>query len=251
MRATAATQASVLAAKKNGNLMTLKLDIIGDIHGHHDALVELGDELGYDTTQGWTHPEGRPLVFLGDLVDRGTKSLEVAELVMGLAAKRRAMCLMGNHEYNLVRWKHQQSCSKHSNRETITDIEARPERWAPVLAWFEQLPLAVELPELRIIHAVWHADFFAQVQPMLAGSSQCEIHDEALSMMTGHIVLGSPFQAGAVHPHLPAEHVLPGTDQAHEILIKGYEGTTSTRFEDIDGKKTRVDGLARLRITAS
>ncbi len=50
----------------------------------------------------WTHPDGRLPVFLGDLIDRGAHGLEVAELVMGLAERRRGFCIMGNHEYNLV-----------------------------------------------------------------------------------------------------------------------------------------------------
>ena len=49
-------------------------DLIGDIHGCHDELIELLGLLGYrpDPTSGvFAHPEGRTAVFLGDLVDRG------------------------------------------------------------------------------------------------------------------------------------------------------------------------------------
>ncbi len=54
---------------------------------------------------------------------------------------------------------------------------------------------------------------------------------------TRHVVLGSPFQSGALHPQLPTGSGLPGSDCAHEILIKGYENATSTRFKDRDGKE--------------
>ena len=37
------------------------LDIVGDIHGEHDALCALLRHLGYDA--GGRHPEGRTLVF--------------------------------------------------------------------------------------------------------------------------------------------------------------------------------------------
>ena len=78
------------------------LDIIGDVHGELPALVALGQLLGYDTARSWEHPDGRHLLFIGDLIDRGGHSLEVAQLVLALADSGRARCLLGNHEYNLV-----------------------------------------------------------------------------------------------------------------------------------------------------
>ena len=41
-------------------------DIIGDVHGELPALRQLGRDLGYDVDGGWTHPDNRLLVFLGD-----------------------------------------------------------------------------------------------------------------------------------------------------------------------------------------
>src|SRR6266849_67466 len=63
-------------------------DIIGDVHGCHDELVGLLDKLGYSITAGSdrarhvTHPEGRRVVFVGDLVDRGPDSPGVLRLAM-------------------------------------------------------------------------------------------------------------------------------------------------------------------------
>lgn len=60
----------------------MKYDVIGDIHGCYDEMIALIEKLGYSLTSGVpVHPENRTLVFLGDLTDRGPKSLEVVEFV--------------------------------------------------------------------------------------------------------------------------------------------------------------------------
>ena len=79
-------------------------DIIGDIHGCHDELVRLLDQLGYETSaEPITHPEGRRVVFLGDLVDRGPGVAEVLDVAMSMVAAGSALCILGNHENKLNR----------------------------------------------------------------------------------------------------------------------------------------------------
>ena len=58
------------------------LDVVGDVHGEIDALTALLGQLGYDP-QG-VHPDGRRLVFVGDLCDRGPDSPAVIGLVRRL-----------------------------------------------------------------------------------------------------------------------------------------------------------------------
>ncbi len=84
-------------------------DIIGDVHGCFDELVELLKELGYEiSTQpdGETvvePPQGRKAIFVGDFVDRGPKVAEVLRLVMGMQKTGAALCVPGNHDVKLVR----------------------------------------------------------------------------------------------------------------------------------------------------
>jgi protein phosphatase len=83
-------------------------DIIGDVHGCHDELLELLAALGYvigSTPEGahLCHPQGRKLVFLGDLVDRGPRTPDVLRLVMGAVREGTALCVAGNHDAKLVR----------------------------------------------------------------------------------------------------------------------------------------------------
>jgi protein phosphatase len=76
-------------------------DIIGDVHGCFDELIELLDKLGYQ--RRGSHPEGRKAVFLGDLVDRGPNTPEVLRLVMDMVAAGTAICVPGNHDIKLMR----------------------------------------------------------------------------------------------------------------------------------------------------
>ena len=48
-------------------------------------------------------PEGRKVVFLGDLVDRGPKIPEVLRLVMSMVQAGTALCVPGNHDIKLMR----------------------------------------------------------------------------------------------------------------------------------------------------
>ena len=84
-------------------------DIIGDIHGCYDELVELLQKLGYEiSTQsnGDTIVEpsqGRRAIFVGDYVDRGPKVVQVLRLIMRMHETGAALCVPGNHDVKLVR----------------------------------------------------------------------------------------------------------------------------------------------------
>jgi len=80
--------------------VTGTFDIIGDIHGCYDELCALLARLGY--VEG-VHPDGRRVVFLGDLCDRGTKNVEVLRLVMDMVQAGNAYCVAGNHDAKLLK----------------------------------------------------------------------------------------------------------------------------------------------------
>src|SRR5271170_6149176 len=77
-------------------------DLIGDIHGHADELLQLLDALGYQKARGvYRHPERR-VIFLGDFIDRGPKIRETLEIVRPMIEERMALAVMGNHELNAL-----------------------------------------------------------------------------------------------------------------------------------------------------
>ncbi|HWA96380.1 MAG TPA: polynucleotide kinase-phosphatase [Terracidiphilus sp.] len=83
-------------------------DVIGDVHGCFDELLELMARLGYEVERqeaGFrvVAPEGRKLVFVGDLVDRGPATPDVLRLAMHMVGAGQAFCVPGNHDIKLVK----------------------------------------------------------------------------------------------------------------------------------------------------
>ena len=80
-------------------------DIIGDIHGCCDELEELLDQLGYvQGGNGYAHPEGRKVIFLGDFCDRGPRNADVLKLAMQMVKSGNAFAVPGNHDMKLVKY---------------------------------------------------------------------------------------------------------------------------------------------------
>jgi len=145
-----------------GKLFEGPIDVIGDVHGEIEPLRELLGRLGYDAAG--RHREGRRLVFVGDLGDRGPDSPAVFELVRGMVERGFAQCVLGNHELNLLRGESKQGNrwfrnSSHAEQQPGGEFEhsaVAPEslksEW---LAFLASLPLALEREDLRVVHAAW------------------------------------------------------------------------------------------------
>lgn len=146
----------------HGALPDTPLDIVGDVHGEHEALQSLLAALGYDGAGH--HPQGRRLVFVGDLCDRGPDSPGVIARVRALIDAGRAQAVLGNHELNLLRGQRKQGSDWFWNEGAHRDAKFAPfvalrneaER-AEVLAFFETLPLTLSREDLRVVHAAWDA----------------------------------------------------------------------------------------------
>lgn len=111
---------SIIREKLYNDRRTVRgpFDIIGDIHGCFDETVELLEKLDYriisnmqsdntgapDYGFNVSHPAGRRVIFLGDLVDRGPSSPAVLKLVMSMVNSEVAYCVPGNHDVKLQRY---------------------------------------------------------------------------------------------------------------------------------------------------
>jgi polynucleotide kinase-phosphatase len=110
-------------------------DIIGDVHGCYDELIDLMATLGY--SEDGEHPDGRRVIFLGDLVDRGPKPVEVLRLVMAMVGSGRALCVPGNHDDRLARaLKGNNVTLSHGLAETLVALEAESEEFRKAVRQF-------------------------------------------------------------------------------------------------------------------
>jgi protein phosphatase len=146
-------------------------DIIGDIHGCYDELVQLLATLGHESL---LDPEVEPalegamprIIFVGDIVDRGDRIMDAVKLVYRLCRRGYALSVIGNHDDRFLRWLLGKKIEpRHGLQETIDEFEAMPpsqrEEWQDILTdFFCNLPWAVRIDHGRAIvaHAAWHGD---------------------------------------------------------------------------------------------
>ena len=117
---------------------------IGDIQGCYDTLCELLDYVGFDarTDRLW---------LVGDLVNRGPKSLEVLRWARDLGD--RVVCVLGNHDIHLLR--RCAGAARRKKRDTLDAIlEARDRD--ELLDWLRSRPIAHVEGRHVLVHAGLH-----------------------------------------------------------------------------------------------
>lgn len=122
-------------------------DIIGDVHGCADELEELLTLLGYARRKEeggrmkeplthpsslslppFVHPEGRKAIFVGDLVDRGPRTVDTLSIARNMVEAGSAFCVPGNHDVKLLRKLRGNDVRiTHGLAESLADIESIPE----------------------------------------------------------------------------------------------------------------------------
>ncbi len=147
----------------------MNYDVIGDIHGQADKLEALLAKMGYSKQGGlWIPPKGRQAIFLGDLIDRGPKQLQVLETVRTMIDAGHAQTVMGNHEFNAIGYvtpneevpgeflrKHSDK-NKDQHREFLRQVGEGSDLHNEWVNWFRTLPPFLDLGGIRVVHAFWH-----------------------------------------------------------------------------------------------
>ena len=152
-------------------------DIIGDVHGHADELIELLESMGYELRDGAYRHESRTAVFVGDFIDRGSQIAEVLAVVRAMHSENAAVAVMGNHEFNALAF-HTEHTSGHFLREhSDKNVHQHAETLRQLprdelqdhLEWFRTLPMWLELDGIRVVHACWDPE---QIRMIATGLSR-------------------------------------------------------------------------------
>jgi hypothetical protein len=221
-------------------------DIIGDIHGHADKLEALLLKLGYRRRQGaWRHTD-RTAIFVGDFIDRGRLGVETVRIVRAMVDAGAAQAIMGNHELNAIAW--------HTPDARLPGEYLRPhhgERWGAknrkqhaaflaevehdsglhkeLIDWFLTLPLWLDLPELRVVHACWHEPFITWLSGRLHNGH----------FLTRELMVDATDEPAETEKDNPN----PSVFKAIEVLTKGIEIPLPKPHTFVD-----KDGITRNRV---
>ncbi|MBX2808240.1 MAG: metallophosphoesterase [Cellvibrionaceae bacterium] len=136
--------------------------------------MHLLDKLGYHKRNGvYQHPS-RQAIFVGDIVDRGPRIREALEIVYTMVDKGHAQMVIGNHEYNVFCYAtpdprreamaYLREHTPHNDRlvaETFEQFAHYPRELQDYLHWFSELPLFLDLPRFRVVHACWDDSYIS------------------------------------------------------------------------------------------
>jgi len=149
---------------------------IGDIQGCHDEMRAALDGVGFD-------PASDRLWLVGDLVNRGPKSLEVLRYVRSLGDA--AVCVLGNHDLHLLALA--SGNLRKAGKDTLSEVLKAPDR-EELLHWLRHRPLLHHDPAIgfAMLHAglppqwtIEQAGAYArEVEAILRSDEHLEYFDE-------------------------------------------------------------------------
>jgi hypothetical protein len=153
-------------------------DIVGDIHGHADALRRLLIKLDYTEDQGAFRHAERKMIFLGDFIDRGPEQRQVLRIVRIMCEAGTASAVLGNHEFNAIGWAtpdgngeflrtHSDEKNVIQHKEFLQQIGEGSADHRDTIQWFRDLPVWLDFPDFRVVHACWHEPSRAALQSCL------------------------------------------------------------------------------------
>ncbi len=143
------------------------IDVVGDVHGDIEALMNLLNHLGY--ARSGFHPDGRRVIFLGDLVDRGPDSIAVVRFVKTMIDAGTAQCVLGNHELNILLNKKKIDNGwffgeefRDQETDKVVKQELADESIRHEICHFGlELPLVLQREDVRVVHACWQPEMVA------------------------------------------------------------------------------------------
>jgi hypothetical protein len=223
-------------------------DIVGDIHGQADKLEALLKGMGYQRKAGaYRHPS-RTAIFVGDFIDRGPRQVDSCRLVREMVDAGSAQAVMGNHEFNAVAWfirdpdsesaehylrpRHGELGKKnrHQHQAFLAEVEGTPMH-QELIDWFLTLPLWLDLPELRVVHACWHDGLMSSLRQLLGPG--CTLTPELMvraSRRDDPVFEAVEALTKGIEVPLPYGHYFQDKDghERRNVRIRWWEDTSDT-----------------------
>ncbi len=151
---------------------------IGDIQGCYDPLQRLLEHIQFD-------PAHDTLWLVGDLVNRGTQSLEVLRFIKSLGAS--AISVLGNHDLHLLALA--AGYGRAHKGDTLDAVLAAPDR-DELLHWLRHQRLAWRENEFVLVHAGllpgWSVDDAMRLAAEAEAVLQGEHYRDFFAQMSGH-----------------------------------------------------------------
>ena len=207
--------------------MSSKRLVIGDVHGHYNALCGLLTEIGLNSDD--------QVYFLGDLIDRGAHSAKVVELVIENEYK----CILGNHELMLLEalGKEQinhlsfQTWLQNGGNATIMSYGHKmPPR--EHIEWMKSLPFYFDLGDYWLVHAgvnprksILHQspEAFCWIRDQFHCSHKAYFEDKTI--IVGHTIT----------------FTFPGINPGKVVQGKGWLGIDTGAYHHLQGWLTALD----------
>lgn len=235
-------------------------DIIGDIHGHADKLVALLSKLGYrDRAGAWRHPDpNRQAILVGDLIDRGPGQLATIGIVRRMIDAGSALAIMGNHEFNAIAYhtpdalepgeylRRRTDKNRRQHAAFLEEAEHDPALHCDLVTWFMTLPLWIDLPGIRVVHACWdesHADVLrsrlAPAQTMTWETLQAASRHETPEFAAVETLLKGP------EVDLPkgAHYVDQGGHRRDRIRVRWWDDRAATYRQITAADEGTIQGI--------
>jgi hypothetical protein len=237
-------------------------DVIGDIHGHANALHRLLVKLDYREVEGIFRHEIRQAIFVGDFVDRGPDQRDVLRIARNMSEAGTARAVLGNHEFNAIAWatpngeggflrKHsEKNASQHA--EFLSQLGEGSPEYRDAIDWFWRLPVWLELPGIRVIHACWHEPSRLVLAPYLDGENCFTEAGLWEAMQHG----SQAFAAAEILLKGPEERLPPGMsfvdksgDKRRDVRLRWWDPDATSFKSAAIGIDDRLDELPDVEIT--
>ena len=229
----------------------MEYDIIGDIHGHANKLHALLRHLGYEYRQGAHRHPSRKAIFVGDFIDRGPQQVETVMTARRMVDTGSALAVMGNHEFNAIAWHTEDPENSGSFLRTragargaknrtqhqafLREVEADPPLHRELVDWFYTLPLWLDLPDLRVVHACWHAGHMAKLRSWLTSDNRLTRDALVVARRSGHPVFeATETLTKGMEIALPSPHSFLDKDGhlRQNVRIRWWD-TAATRYRQL------------------